>query len=182
MRRAARNLAISSRKSLCELKEKRSRPRLEHGRGRPPGRRAVGRHGLHQGRSNRADQAQRHRRRRRTRRRPTPKCCTPSSSWSPSAGRSGSSSPIAASRRSSTTTTPKTIDVMKRVGHLDAVNQAISDVKAPVVAVGLEDAADELELLGSKDTPDVAQDQARKGRATGPTASSWPSCCSPSIT
>src|SRR5439155_12133309 len=33
-------------------------------------------------------------------------------------------------------TTPKTIDVMKKVGHLDAVNQAISDVKAPVVAVG----------------------------------------------
>src|SRR5947209_1155606 len=45
-------------------------------------------------------------------------------------------------------TIPKTIDVMKRVGHLDAVNQAISDVKAPVVAVGLEDAAGELERLG----------------------------------
>ena len=44
--------------------------------------------------------------------------------------------------------TPKTIDVMKRVGHLDAVNQAIKDVKAPVVAVGLEDAAVELELFG----------------------------------
>src|SRR5690349_16047885 len=43
---------------------------------------------------------------------------------------------------------PKTIDVMKKVGHLDAVNQAISDVKAPVVAVGLEDAAAELERLG----------------------------------
>jgi len=50
------------------------------------------------------------------------------------------------------TTTPKTIDVMKRVGHLDAVNQAISDVKAPVVAVGLEDCAEELELLGRKET------------------------------
>jgi len=50
-------------------------------------------------------------------------------------------------------TTPKTIDVMKRVGHLDAVNQAISDVKAPVVAVGLEDAAAELEMLGRKDAP-----------------------------
>src|SRR5437870_5304684 len=37
-------------------------------------------------------------------------------------------------------TAPKTIDVMKRVGHLDAVNQAISDIKAPVVAIGLEDA------------------------------------------
>jgi uncharacterized protein (DUF362 family) len=46
------------------------------------------------------------------------------------------------------TTTPKTIDVMKRVGHLDAVNQAISDVKAPVIAVGLEDATGELERLG----------------------------------
>jgi uncharacterized protein (DUF362 family) len=51
-------------------------------------------------------------------------------------------------------TTPKTIDVMKRVGHLDAVNQAISDVKAPVVAVGLEDAAGEFERLGKPaDTP-----------------------------
>src|SRR2546430_3755141 len=40
-------------------------------------------------------------------------------------------------------TTPKTIDVMKRVGHLDAVNQAKSDVKAPVIAVGLEDAPEE---------------------------------------
>jgi uncharacterized protein (DUF362 family) len=50
------------------------------------------------------------------------------------------------------TTTPKTIDVMKFVGHLDAVNQAKSDVKAPVVAVGLEDAAEELELLGRKGT------------------------------
>lgn len=46
------------------------------------------------------------------------------------------------------TSTPKTIDVMKRVGHVDAVNQAISDVKAPVVAVGLEDCAAEFELLG----------------------------------
>jgi uncharacterized protein (DUF362 family) len=46
------------------------------------------------------------------------------------------------------TTTPKTIDVMKRVGHLDAVNQAKTDVKAPVVAVGLEDATAELVLLG----------------------------------
>src|SRR5207253_382753 len=51
-------------------------------------------------------------------------------------------------------TAPKTIDVMKRVGHLDAVNQAIKDVKAPVVAVGLEDAAEELERLGKpKNTP-----------------------------
>ncbi len=51
-------------------------------------------------------------------------------------------------------TLPKTVDVMKRVGHLDAVNQAIADVKAPVVAVGLEDAAVEFEKLGKpKDTP-----------------------------
>jgi uncharacterized protein (DUF362 family) len=46
------------------------------------------------------------------------------------------------------TTTPKTVDVMRKVGHLEAVSQAISDVKAPVVAVGLEDAAAELERLG----------------------------------
>src|SRR5262249_32049457 len=39
-------------------------------------------------------------------------------------------------------------------GHLDAVNQAIRDVKAPVVAVGLEDAPAELEALGRpKGTP-----------------------------
>jgi uncharacterized protein (DUF362 family) len=50
------------------------------------------------------------------------------------------------------TTTPKTLDVMQKVGQLDAVNQAISDCKAPVVAVGLEDCAAELELLGRKDT------------------------------
>src|SRR6516225_3600782 len=51
------------------------------------------------------------------------------------------------------TTTPKTIDVMKRVGHIDAVEQAKSDAKAPVVAVGLEDATPELKLLGKpKDT------------------------------
>lgn len=45
-------------------------------------------------------------------------------------------------------TSPKTFDVMKAVGHLDAVNQAIKDVKAPVIAVGLEDAATEFEKLG----------------------------------
>lgn len=51
-------------------------------------------------------------------------------------------------------TAPKTVNVMKAVGHVDAVNQAISDCKAPVVAVGLEDAAEELERLGKpKDTP-----------------------------
>ncbi len=53
-----------------------------------------------------------------------------------------------------TESSPKTVSVMKTVGHLDAVNQAISDCKAPVVAVGLEDAAEELERLGKpKDTP-----------------------------
>ncbi|HEY2839077.1 MAG TPA: DUF362 domain-containing protein, partial [Pirellulales bacterium] len=46
------------------------------------------------------------------------------------------------------TATPKTIDVMKKVGHVEAVNQAISDVKAPVVACGLEDAAAQFEALG----------------------------------
>ncbi len=48
------------------------------------------------------------------------------------------------------TSTPKTMDVMKKVGHIDAVEQAKSDVKAPVVAVGLEDCEEELELLGKK--------------------------------
>ncbi|MEX0676256.1 MAG: DUF362 domain-containing protein [Pirellulales bacterium] len=48
------------------------------------------------------------------------------------------------------TSTPKTIDVMKKVGHVDAVEQAKSDLKAPVVAVGLEDCQDELERLGRK--------------------------------
>jgi uncharacterized protein (DUF362 family) len=43
---------------------------------------------------------------------------------------------------------PKTVDVMKMVGQVDAVNQAVSDFKAPVVAVGLEDAGKEFELLG----------------------------------
>ena len=43
---------------------------------------------------------------------------------------------------------PKTIQVMKYVGHLDAVEAAKKDFKAPVVAVGLEDAAKELEYLG----------------------------------
>jgi uncharacterized protein (DUF362 family) len=53
-----------------------------------------------------------------------------------------------------TTDTPKTVDVMKKVGHIDAINQAISDVKAPVLAVGLEAAEAELELLGKpKGTP-----------------------------
>jgi uncharacterized protein (DUF362 family) len=49
------------------------------------------------------------------------------------------------------TSTPKTVDVMKRVGHLEAVAQAVTDAKAPVVAVGLEDCAAELEMLGRKD-------------------------------
>lgn len=46
------------------------------------------------------------------------------------------------------TATPKTIDVMKSVGHVDAVKQAESELKAPVVACGLEDAAAEFESLG----------------------------------
>lgn len=51
-------------------------------------------------------------------------------------------------------TSPKTIDVMKRVGHLDAVEQAKSELKAPVVAVGFEEAAKEWEdLKKPKDTP-----------------------------
>ena len=49
---------------------------------------------------------------------------------------------------------PKTIDVMKRVGHVEAVEQAKVDCDAPVVAVGLEDAASEFELLGlAAETP-----------------------------
>lgn len=43
---------------------------------------------------------------------------------------------------------PKTIDIMKRVGHVGAVEQAASELKAPVVAVGLEDCAAEFERLG----------------------------------
>ena len=49
---------------------------------------------------------------------------------------------------------PNTLAVMKTVGHLDAVNQAIADFKAPVVAVGLESAPAEFERLGKpKDIP-----------------------------
>lgn len=44
--------------------------------------------------------------------------------------------------------TPKTIDVMKAVGQLDAVEQAKSELKTPVLAVGLEDAASQWEDLG----------------------------------
>lgn len=45
-------------------------------------------------------------------------------------------------------TKPKTIDVMKAVGQFDAVEQAKAELKAPVVAVGFEDAAQEFENLG----------------------------------
>lgn len=63
---------------------------------------------------------------------------------------------------------PTTLHVMKQVGHLDAVNQAIADVKAPVVAVGLEDAAQEFELLGlPADTPHWRKIQHEK-------ATHWP--------
>ena len=79
------------------------------------------------------------------------------------------------------TKSPKTIDVMKRAGHLDAVNQAISDVKAPVVAVGLEDAAQSSSCSAKKTLRCGARCSPRKPK-TGPTVSSWPSCCLPSIT
>ncbi len=72
------------------------------------------------------------------------------------------------------TSTPKTVDVMKRVGQLDAVNQAISDVKAPVVAVGLEDCADELELLGRKMTSGGDKDANMWRRIKPEKAEHWP--------
>ncbi len=67
-----------------------------------------------------------------------------------------------------TTDTPKTIDVMKRVGHVDAVNEAITDVKAPVVAVGLEDCAAELEKLGKPANTEMWR------KVTHPLATNWP--------
>jgi uncharacterized protein (DUF362 family) len=45
-------------------------------------------------------------------------------------------------------TSPTTMSVMKEVGHFDAVEQAKSELKAPVVAVGLEEAASQFEDLG----------------------------------
>jgi uncharacterized protein (DUF362 family) len=52
------------------------------------------------------------------------------------------------------TAAPKTIDVMRYVGHIAAIEQAKKDVKAPVMALGLESAAAELERLGRpKGTP-----------------------------
>ncbi len=49
---------------------------------------------------------------------------------------------------------PLTLDIMKKAGHLEAVNQAISDFKAPVVAVGLERPEEMFEELGvAADTP-----------------------------
>jgi uncharacterized protein (DUF362 family) len=52
------------------------------------------------------------------------------------------------------TRAPKTIDVMKYVGHLAAIEAAKKDVKAPVMALGLEAAGAELERLGRpKGTP-----------------------------
>lgn len=51
-------------------------------------------------------------------------------------------------------TAPKTVDVMKRVGHIDAIEQAKSDCQAPVVACGFEDPRAEFEALGMPaDTP-----------------------------
>lgn len=50
--------------------------------------------------------------------------------------------------------TPKTVDVMKAVGHIEAVEQAKSDTKAPVMAIGFEEAEREYADLGiQKDTP-----------------------------
>ncbi len=72
------------------------------------------------------------------------------------------------------TSTPKTLDVMKRVGQLDAVNQAISDAKAPVVAVGLEDCADELERLGRKLTTGGDKDAGMWRRIKPEKAEHWP--------
>jgi uncharacterized protein (DUF362 family) len=43
---------------------------------------------------------------------------------------------------------PKTIQVMKHVGHVEAVEAAKKDFKAPVVALGLEEASRELQYLG----------------------------------
>ncbi len=61
---------------------------------------------------------------------------------------------------------PKTIQVMKYVGHLDAVEAAKKDFKAPVVAVGLEAAAQELEYLGRPaKTPLWRRDQAGQRHA-----------------
>lgn len=49
---------------------------------------------------------------------------------------------------------PRTVEVMKSVGHLGAIEQAKAELKAPVVAIGFEDANQEWEYLGKpKDTP-----------------------------
>ena len=78
---------------------------------------------------------------------------------------------------------PKTINVMKYVGHLDAVEAAKKDFKAPVVALGLEAAAQELEYLGRpREARPFGGGSSRPTPRIGPTASSRPSCCSPSIT
>lgn len=57
-------------------------------------------------------------------------------------------SPLFVTNPEKALTSPKTIDVMKAVGQWDAVEQAKSELKAPVVAVGLEDAASQWESLG----------------------------------
>lgn len=66
------------------------------------------------------------------------------------------------------TRAPKTVDVMQRVGHIDAVNQAIHDAKAPVVAVGLEDAPAEFERLG------LPADIEHWRKIQPPAATHWP--------
>jgi uncharacterized protein (DUF362 family) len=63
---------------------------------------------------------------------------------------------------------PKTIDVMKAVGHVDAVEQAKSELKAPVVAVGFEEAEKEYENLG------VQPKTPRWRKMKPPGADHWP--------
>ncbi len=45
---------------------------------------------------------------------------------------------------------PRTIDVMKAVGHLDAVEQARTETKANIIAIGFEEAEREYQELGVK--------------------------------
>lgn len=65
-------------------------------------------------------------------------------------------------------TSPKTIDVMRAVGHVEAVDQAKSELKAPVFAVGFEEAEKEYEALG------VPPKTPRWRKMKPPGASHWP--------
>ena len=76
------------------------------------------------------------------------------------------------------TSTPKTIDVMKKVGQVDAVNQAISDVKAPVVAVDLKTPPRSLNCWAAR-MPRCGERSSPREPSIGPTGLSWPNCCSP---